>query len=227
MTGERNPTPSSRATRRFAWSEAILVRLGGGGPRGRRRGARSISRLSGDATAKAPGRSPRLRGPHGPAYERAELPLREDLKGASRPTALGERCLGLRTRTYATSPRSKTSATLRPRPNPDFRRPPEIRRTRRGFSAEGHREAAEREPCPQGRATPGHEATPSSHWPALFTRNRRETFETVPVAGKRSDERRNSIGHTVRRRGASTPAARRTESRQWCGIGRRSRFPRE
>ncbi len=35
VTVERNPTSSARATRRFAWSEAILVRLGSGGPRGR------------------------------------------------------------------------------------------------------------------------------------------------------------------------------------------------
>ena len=52
MTGERNPTSSSRATRRFAWSEAILVRLGSGGPRGR---ALVWARCAGTASCVATG----------------------------------------------------------------------------------------------------------------------------------------------------------------------------
>ncbi len=56
----------------------------------------------GEAAAKAPWRSLRLRGPHGVHLcDGAKLPLRQALRGASRPTALRERCFGLRTQVQA------------------------------------------------------------------------------------------------------------------------------
>jgi hypothetical protein len=53
------------------------------------------------------------------------------------------------------------------------------------------------------------------YWAGLFMRNRSETFETVPMAVKRSDERGNRIEHTVTSREASSaqPPRRGTTAR--------------
>ncbi len=79
-----------------------------------------------EAAAKAPGRSLRLRGPHGVYLcHGAKLPLRQALRGASRSTALRERCLGLRTRRAAIL-RGRESTPLHPQAQPQLQKQPEM-----------------------------------------------------------------------------------------------------